>query len=162
MSIRLPLFVKLTRRALDRRDDFIASILRAVRPSAAEAAFAVHAFAFKNDEQGFARALLARRPEIWLFRANQRAFCGDFLLVDMSSPATSRPHVCVLELKLGAPLRVGGGGVQLRNAGRAVRDLPRMQGRLGDEPPFEVLTGDGAAILRLFSTDRERWPVALG
>jgi len=162
MSLRLPLFLKLTRRALDRRDEFFASILRAVRPASADTAFAVHAFAFKNDEQGFARALLARRTEIWLFRANQRAFCGDFLLVDMSSPATSRRYAFVLELKLGAPLRVGGGGVQLRNAGRAVRDLSRMQGRLGDEPRFEVLTGDGAAILRLFSTARERWPAALG
>lgn len=162
MSVRLPLFLRLTRRALDRRDAFFASILRAARPAAADAAFAVHSFAFKNDEQGFARALLARRTEIWLYRANQRAFCGDFLVVDMSSPRTARRRAFVLELKLGMPVRRGGGGVQLRNAGRAVRDVARAHGVLGDEPPFEVLTGDGAGMLKLFSVPRERWPEALG
>jgi hypothetical protein len=144
MALHFPLSLKLTRGALARRDAFFASILRALRPPPADAALAVHTFAFKNDEEGFARALLARRSHLWLYRSNQRAFCGDFVAVDMSSPRPSLRRAYVLELKRGAPLRPGGGvGVQLRNAERAVRDLAV----LGAEATWEVLTGDGERIL---------------
>lgn len=161
MPIRLPLVLRLTRRALDRRDVFGATILRATNPSASEAAFAVHSFAFKNDEHGFARALLARRTEVWLYRANQRAFCGDFLIVDMSSPSRSRRRAFVLELKHGMPLRRGAGGVQLRNAARAVRSVVGAHLAPDGDPPFEVLTGDGNEMLKLLSTAGLRWPEAL-
>jgi hypothetical protein len=162
MSTRLPLCLRLRRRALERRDELFASILRETRPRTAEEAFAVHAFAFKNDEHAFARTLLARRTELWLFRANQRAFCGDFVAVDMSAAAGARRRALVLELKLGAPLRVGNGGVQLRNAARAVRDLPLRHEAIGDPPAFTVLTGDGAALLDLLSAPRSAWPAAVG
>jgi hypothetical protein len=162
MSTRLPLCLRLHRRALERRDGLFASVLRETRPPAAEEAFAVHAFAFKNDEHAFARTLLARRTELWLFRANQRAFCGDFVAVDMSAAAGARRRALVIELKLGAAVRVGCGGVQMRNAARAVRDLPRRHEGIGEEPAFAVLTGDGAALLRLLSAPRSAWPAAEG
>jgi hypothetical protein len=139
--------IRLTRRAVARRDAFFASILRALRPPSGAEALCVGTFAFKNDEEGFARALLLRQSRIWLYRSNQRAFCGDFVAVDMSSPKPSQRRAFVLELKRGAPLRTGGGGagVQLRNAERAVRDLAGAV--LGDEPAWDAVTGDGERIL---------------
>jgi hypothetical protein len=155
--LRLPLAVRVTRRTLVQSDYFIASILRAVRPARAATAFAFHTFAFKNDERGFARELLARRTELWLFRSNQRAFCGDFVAIDMSSPVPGRRRAFVLELKLGARLRVGSGGVQLRNAESAVRDLGRG-GVLGDEAGFDVVTGDAERILAFLSARADGRP----
>lgn len=149
MATRLPFSIKLSRRALARRDAFFASILRAVRPSSAEAGAAVHAFAFKNDEERFARALLDVQSRIWLYRNNQRAFCGDFIAVDMSSPKPAKRRAIVIELKQGAPVRWGGGGagVQLKNAAEALRD-PRGAGAvLGDEAPWEMVSGDAARLL---------------
>jgi hypothetical protein len=149
MALYLPLCLKLTRPALERSDAVAALILRAVRPPPAHAAFAVHAFAFKCDEEDFARELLRRRSHVWLFRSNQRAFCGDFVAVDMSSPSPARRRAFVLELKRGAPIRVGGGGagVQLRNADRAVRGLAQEGGILGAEAPYVLATGDGERLL---------------
>jgi hypothetical protein len=141
MSIRLPLCVRLTRRALARRDAFVEAILRATRPARADAATAFHAFAFKNDERSFADELLARRTHLWLFRTNQRAFCGDFVAVDMSSPAAVSRRAYVLELKASASVRVGSGGVQMRNAARALVELSYAGTQV------EVLTGDGGRIL---------------
>lgn len=156
MPLRLPLSVKLTRRAVARRDLFCELVLRAVRPPPADAAFAVHAYAFKADEGDFARELLERCSRLWLFRSNQRAFCGDFVAVDMSSPSPARRRAFVLELKRGAALRLGGGavGVQLRNAALAVRSLTGEGGLLGEDAEHLIVTGDGAQILERFSRHR--------
>jgi hypothetical protein len=156
MSIRLPLALRVTRRALVRGDTFFATILDAVRPAPSVALFAFHAFAFKNDERSFARELLERRTELWLFRSNQRAFCGDFVAVDMSSPEPSLRRAFVLELKLGERLRVGRGGVQLRNAADAVRDAGRG-GVLGAGAGFEVLTGDARNLLGYLEEMTHHW-----
>jgi hypothetical protein len=147
MALHLPLAIRIPRRALARRDAFFATLLAAVRPPPSAAALAVGAYAFKNDEEGFARALLARHARLWLYRSNQRAFCGDFLVVDMSSPRPEGRRALVLELKRGAPLRHGGGGagVQLRNAERAVRGLGVDM--LGESPRWELVTGDGERML---------------
>jgi hypothetical protein len=146
MSIRLPLALRVTRRALVRGDTFFATILDAVQPARGVALFAFHAFAFKNDERSFARELLERRTQLWLFRSNQRAFCGDFVAVEMSCPDPARRRAFVLELKLGEALRAGRGGVQLKNAGDAVRDAGKG-GVLGTGASFEVLTGSATSIL---------------
>ncbi len=110
---------------------------------------AVGAFAFKNDEHGFARELLARKTELWLFRTNQQAFCGNFVVVDVSSPRPPRRRAFVLDLKQGAGLRPGGGGagVQFRNAPRVVRELALATRALDAEAPFERLSGDAGLIL---------------
>ena len=79
MAIRLPFCLKLTRRALGRQDAFFASILRAAGSRTADAAFAVGSFAFKNDEQDFARALLGRRTHLWLFENLDRINRGSCL-----------------------------------------------------------------------------------
>jgi hypothetical protein len=110
------------------------------------------AFAFKSDEGLFARQLLARRSQLWLFRSHQRRFCGDFVVVDMSSPVAARRRSWIVDLKLGAPLKLGGGGagVQLKNADRAVAEIVRETGAL--EPPSrpERVTGSRREVLRLF------------
>jgi hypothetical protein len=152
MALRLPLSIKLTRRAVARRDLFCELVQKTARPSQAEAAFAFHAFAFKADEHEFALELLSRRTELWLFRANQRAFCGDFLAIDMSSPRPAGRRVYVLELKRGMPVRIGAGavGIQLRNATIAVRALARERGFVADEGASITVSGDGAAIVAMF------------
>ncbi|KYG07350.1 hypothetical protein [Sorangium sp. So ce542] len=148
MAPRLPLSIKLTRRAVARRDLFCELVQKAVRPCQADAAFAFHAFAFKADEDGFARELMDRRTELWLFRSNQRASCGDFLAVDMSSPWPARRRAYVIELKRGMPVRLGGGavGVQLRNAASAVQGLAQQGDVLGAEAAYVTVAGDGAEI----------------
>lgn len=148
MSFRLPLAIRLTRRALARHDRFCALVHELTRASRADAALAFHAFAFKADEHAFARALLARKTQLWLFRTNQRAFCGDFLAIDMSSPRPDRRRAFVLELKYGMPLRIDAGavGVQLRNASLALRDLAR-DGVRGDGVTWSTVVGDARAII---------------
>jgi hypothetical protein len=153
MAFQLPLCVRLHRRALLRRDAFFSSLMRVLRPPPSAAGLAMHSFAFKNDEEDFARALLARHGRLWLYRSNQRAFCGDFVIVDMSSPSPARRRAFVVDIKLGAPLRRGGGGagVQLRNAADVVRHVGAAGAVLGDDAPWDIVTGDGARILEWLS-----------
>lgn len=147
-----PIFLALPRRSLARRDLVPALVHRAIRPANADVGQVVQAFELKNDELDFARALLFRKSQLHLFRSNQRAFCGDFVVIDVSSPDVARRRAVVLDLKQGAPLRVGGGGagVQLRNAELAVREIARATAVLGGEAAFEVVTGDCAVVLRYF------------
>ena len=152
MALRLPLSIKLTRPVVARRDLFCELVQRTTNPTQAEAAFAFHAFAFKADEDEFARELLSRRTEVWLFRANQRAFCGDFLAIDMSSPQLAGRRVYVIELKQGMPVRLGSGavGIQLKNAATAVRALAQERGLLGDDTASITVSGDGAGVAAVF------------
>ncbi len=107
------------------------------------------AFRFCNDERAFAAGLLRQKPNLWLFRCNQRAFCGDFVVVDMSSPDPERRRVWVVDLKQGAPLRVGGGGagVQLQNAERAVAEVAARTGAVPRGAAFEAVVGDALGVL---------------
>jgi hypothetical protein len=96
---------------------------------------------------------MERKSNLWLFRSNQRAFCGDFIVVDVSSPDPSRRPAFVVDLKRGARVRVGGGGagVQLRGAASVVRELARTTGALAEDAPHVALvTGDGELLLRFF------------
>ena len=62
-------------------------------------------FALHRDELLFTRQLLAAHPRFWVFRSNQRAACGDFLVVDMSAPCPERRGCWLVELKMGERLR---------------------------------------------------------
>lgn len=148
MAVDLPLTLKLNRAALARHDHF-RHLVELARPRRVDAAVAYHAFAFKADEAEFARALLERHPRLWVYRGNQRASCGDFVVVDMSSPRPALRTAYVVELKLGARPRVGGGpvGVQLARAGEALAALPCR----APDGPVVVLTGDGAALAAGFT-----------
>ncbi len=143
-ALRLPLS------AVVARDGLARHVARTLRPQASDLSRVVHAYAFKNDERAFAEALLARRTQLWLFRAHQGAACGDFLVVDLSEPDPARRRVVVLDLKQGAPLRPGGpGAFQMRNAALGLAELARA-GVIAPDAPYEVLTGDRAAVLGHF------------
>jgi hypothetical protein len=108
-------------------------------------------FAFKCDELSFARTLLARRTNLWLYRTSQRAFAGDFIVVDVSSPAPPTRRISVVELKRGEPLRVGQpSSVQLCNAPAALRELAGT-GVVSEDAPVRAITGDASAVLALFA-----------
>lgn len=115
-------------------------------------------FALHEDERAFAFLLLSHQPHYWLFRSNQRRFCGDFIVVDMSSPLKEGRRVFVLDLKQNTNLKVGGGGagVQFRHAGRAVRTIARLTGELLRDAAFEKAVGDKDQLLAYLGVDREQ------
>lgn len=102
-------------------------------------------FALASHELAFARALLTRRRNLWLYRTNQRHACGDFVAVDMSAAQDRRAYA--LELKSDEPVRLGGGGLQLANLDHALAELRPLG--LGD-----VITarGGAAAVLAWLTT----------
>ena len=104
-------------------------------------------FDMSSREEAFARQLLRRKRNLWLFRCHQQAYCGDFIVVDMSDPRPARRPAWVLELKARAPLKKGSGaGLQVKNAPEALAELC-AQGVLTAEAPIEILLGDEDAIL---------------
>jgi hypothetical protein len=109
----------------------------------------VMAFEFGSDERGFCVALVARKTNLWLFRTNQRRFCGDFVVVDMSCPVPESRSVHLIDLKRGRPLRLGGGGagIAFRNARAAVEEVARRTGVVLPDQDAELLTGASGAVL---------------
>ncbi|MGE0791713.1 MAG: hypothetical protein AB7S26_38920 [Sandaracinaceae bacterium] len=112
----------------------------------------VRAFAFKNDELPFARRLLELHTRIWLFRCNQHAFAGDFVAVDMSCADVEVRRAWCLDLKRGAPVKLGGGGAgnSFVRVEAAIREIAEVHGILTPEHAVRRATGDGASLLRLF------------
>jgi hypothetical protein len=146
MASLLPsLVLRLPRAALARRD-------AVARLSATWQARSL--FAFRCDELEFARALLARRTNLWLYRTSQRAFAGDFIVVDVSSPPAraDRRRVVVVELKRGDPLRITlPTSVQLRNAPAVLRELAGT-GVVAEDCDVRAVTGDAIAVLNYLSS----------
>lgn len=105
-------------------------------------------FELHAHEARFARNALARHPRFWLYRCNQKGACGDFVLVDMSSPEPARRNVIFLELKLGEAIRFGRGwgSPQLKNHLAALVELERA-GVVTADAPRDVLVGNPAAVL---------------
>lgn len=147
-----PRLLRLRARALARRDGILRLVRHVLRPPAELEARTVHAFEFKCDERSFARALLDRSPQRWLYRCHQQQFCGDFVVVDLSPPEPSARVAWVVDLKRGAEVRVGGGGagVQLLRAPEAVCELIAL-GVLGPDPRWAAVTGDARALLGWFT-----------
>jgi len=106
MSFPSPSFLRLPRASLVRRNVVSTLVRHRVDARGSVRAAITHAFAFKDDELLFARALLAIQSRLWLYRTNQRAFAGDFVVVDLSSPVVARRPVYALDLKRGEPVRV--------------------------------------------------------
>tara|TARA_B100000609_G_scaffold116456_1_gene92675 strand:- start:206 stop:574 length:369 start_codon:yes stop_codon:yes gene_type:complete len=106
-------------------------------------------FAFRNDEKRFVKELLSRKKNLWCFRTNQQKFCGDFVIIDMSSPCPKKREVYVLDLKRGARLKSGGGGagIQFKNARLAVEEIARKTETIDKDTSYELLTGDREEIL---------------
>ncbi len=109
-------------------------------------------FDFCNDEKRFARILLERKSNLWLFRTHQQRFCGDFVIVDMSDPDPEQRKVYALDLKQGASLKQGGGGagIQFKNVPVAVLDIAERTRIISPELVVEKLCGDASEILAFF------------
>ena len=107
------------------------------------------AFALTQPEKRFACRLLERKRNLWLFRCNQRRFCGDFIAVDMSADLPRRRSVVVIELKSGVGLRFGGAGAgnQLQRVGAAVTELVETEGVIAKDAPVTLACGDGDEVL---------------
>lgn len=116
----------------------------------------VEAFKLTPDEEKFARELLERATHLWLFRSNQRLFCGDFVVVDMSCPRPEGRSVVALDIKLGGMLRLGGGPAarQLVNAERAADELADELGILVAGASVKRLSGDRRVVLPWLRTRR--------
>jgi hypothetical protein len=116
-----PLILKLPRRSLARRDAVRTLVGHLdVRPSLRAEVEAM--FAFKDDELAFARAV-ADRTQLWVFRVNQRAFAGDFVVIDVSAPSAEHRPAIALDLKRGARVREGRPGIQMGRTDRALAVL---------------------------------------
>lgn len=102
-------------------------------------------FDLSEPERAFARTLLARRTNLWLYRCNQREACGDFVVVDLSPPDAARRPALVVELKAGALLAFGGARLQLARAADAVAEI--AAGGVLAHARFEQVQGDPAAVL---------------
>lgn len=109
-------------------------------------------FAFKSDEYAFARDLVHGKPNFWVFRCNQKAFCGDFLVIDMSPPKVADRPVWFLDLKEGCPLHDGAGpaGAQMIHADRALAAVYEEHQAVLAEHPFSIRVGAAAVLLDFF------------
>ena len=144
MSRPLPRALRLSRSVVDRKDGLARHIRRTLNPPSDQLPRVVHAYALTEDERSFARHLLAFRTQVWLWRSHQQAFCGDFVLVDLSNPDPASRPAWVVDLKRGAPLRRS--GWQLRLADEALAELA-AEGVIAPEVGPRVLTGDRQALL---------------
>lgn len=146
---KIPWALRVTRACLTLANPWYERLRQEVALTQAEAHTQSERFWLKSDEPDFARTLLLQRPKFWLFRCDQKRACGDFVVVDMASPLRDKRRAYVLDLKLGAALKEGGGGagVQLRHALSAVADIASRYQVIQAETPYVVLTGDGTALL---------------
>jgi hypothetical protein len=127
------------------RRNAIASLLsRQVFPHDHRAALR-GALEFKDAELDFARAL-CRRSNLWIWRVDQRAYGGDFLVVDVSSPRIDHRPVLALDLKRGRKVVVDRPGVQMKDAAKSIAFIARA-GVVAPETPALYVTGDAWLIL---------------
>jgi hypothetical protein len=152
MSYPSPSYLRLPRASLARRD-VVRTLVRARADVRAHArAELAHAFAFKDDELAFARALLDAQSCFWLYRTHQRAFAGDFVIVNVSSPVVARRPAYAVDLKRGEPVRVHEGtGIQLRNAPSVLAEIAKS-GVVDASRRPSFVTGDARAVLRFLSS----------
>lgn len=75
-----------------------------------------------GPEERFARELLQRRSNLWLWRCLPSASCGDFAVVDLSDPRPDARPLWLVELKERSPWRPGR-GLQLQRPERARDEL---------------------------------------
>lgn len=146
-----PRLLRLPLHAVCTQDGLLMQIHRTLRPWPSELLSTFHLYAFKNDERTFARMLLRRQTRLWLWRAHQGAACGDFVILDRSSPDPARRRVWLIELKQDRPLRVteGPSGYQLRNAADGLAEL-LAAGLIRPEAPVATLIGDAREVLAHF------------
>lgn len=117
------------------------------RWSGSEAYRLLERFDLASHERVFVKTILERRTNLWVFRAHQRHACGDFIIVDMSSPRAVTRQSYVLELKSGEPLVIGGARLQCARYREALAEIAAHTGIIEALTPNEVLYGDAAVVL---------------
>jgi hypothetical protein len=115
----------------------------------AESRVLLACFALSRPERWFARRLLERKRNLWLFRCNQRALCGDFIVVDMSARTPKLRVTVVVELKSRVELVLGGGGAgnQFQNTSAALDELAKAKHVTAGETPVTLACGDPHGVL---------------
>jgi len=105
-------------------------------------------FALREHEKAFAKAMLSERTNFWLYRTDQRARCGDFIAVDMSSSAPEARVAYVIELKTGASLTVGRKGASTQLSGhRAALSAIAQTSVIAPSTRAIVLVGSPESVL---------------
>lgn len=148
MLRRLPILVRLPLAYARGRQSMAQVLDRAI---GGDVRAAVPAFRLHPREKRFARLILERHTRFWLYRTDQKQRSGDFALLDMSSPDPAGRRLWIVDLKLGADVKLGGGGAgnQLSNHPAAVALLQR-RGLIRDACP-RLAVGDGSALLRVIT-----------
>jgi hypothetical protein len=103
-------------------------------------------FDMRSHERAFVKTMLARRSNLWLFRTNQRRWCGDFIAIDMSCARRADRRAYVMELKMGGRLVIGGAHLQYAQHRAAIDEIVARE-ILDARSPVELLHGDGEAVL---------------
>jgi hypothetical protein len=159
MGTKVPWFLRLRGGGLARRDIIEAMARRLHKARRVDPGDVVHAFGFKCDELGFARALLAVHPRYRVFRTHQQRRCGDFAVVDMSVVAPARRVLRVVELKRAEPVRIDrGAGLQLTQTEALREALAREAGVIAADVRVERVSGDARAVLAWLGSTRSRCP----
>jgi hypothetical protein len=108
-------------------------------------------FALRRPEHRFVHRMQREHTHVWLFRCNQRRFCGDFVAVVMSAGAPERRASCPIELKQRAPLRIDRARrIQLANHRAALAEIAERLGIITQESPVVALLGDPDAVCDWF------------
>ncbi|MFJ6565850.1 RHS repeat-associated core domain-containing protein [Streptomyces sp. NPDC091292] len=104
------------------------------------------AYKLSPPEMDFVRQLMAKKPNLQIFRTHGEKFQGDFMAVDMSDPKDLVAFV--VDHKMGG----GNAGQQLKNAMDAARHV-------GIRDPSKVITGSGDTpkLLELMGRGRGAW-----
>jgi len=154
---RDPLLLRLPPSLLTQGFDLARLLAQDGRWSWAEGYRLLERFALADYEKRFARELLRARTNLWLFRSNQRSGCGDFVVVDMSSPNPSERRAVVVELKLGEPLSEGRGGAspQLAHQPEALEELARETGIVSGAFRVALARGDPREVLGYLGVDMD-------
>jgi hypothetical protein len=107
-----------------------------------------------RPEREFALEVLRRKTNLCLYRCNQRCFCGDFIVVDMSPPLPERRSCVVIELKQGERLAERG-GQQVAQHPLAIAEIARS-GVVVANCGALLLHGDPAEVLRVLGVGGPR------
>lgn len=124
MSSNTPIALRLGFTLVDDGFHFLRHVADQLDVSSRQAREAMSVFDMSAPEKDFAKRLLRDKRNLWLYRCNQRCFCGDFAVVDMSGATPADRRVLVAELKEREPLAIGvGPGTQLARADEVVTQL---------------------------------------
>ena len=140
---------------LQRRDVVARALLR-LALSHRERAELRPFFELHPSELSFLRAIVRVHTRFHVYRTHQKSACGDFVVIDMSSPRIDHRRVFAVELKSGGALSESP-SVQLARIDRALREL-RRRGVIGQEVEPRILRGSEECVLRAIAAREAQAP----